>query len=87
MGNYDNTSCSLRRVSSGQTQLLGQLLLHGTQSVLVGAAGGPMVSFTDSTGHYLLSLQLVHGVLFHILGIQVLREGFRLLHITDLYQN
>lgn len=61
-------------VCSGKAQLLCQLLLHWTQGVLVGTAGGPMVTFANTTGHNLLSFNFIHGVLILVLGIQILKE-------------
>lgn len=60
-------------VPSRKSKLLSQLLLHGAQSVLVWTAGGPMVTFANTTRHNLLGFQFTHGILILVLSIQVLQ--------------
>lgn len=67
-------ACRLVLVSCGESKLLGQLLLHGAQRVLVRTAGGPMVAFANTTRDDLLSFQFVHGILILVLGVQVLKH-------------
>lgn len=61
-------------VCSGKAELFCQLLLHWAQGVLIRTAGGPMVTFANTTGHNLLSFNFIHGVLILVLGIQILKK-------------
>lgn len=61
--------------ASGQAQLFGQLLLHGPQRFLVGAAG-PVVTLADSAGHYLSGLLGgACSLVLLFLAVQILAGG------------
>lgn len=75
MVSFDGTRARrLVLISSGKPKLFSQLLLHGTQSVLVRTAGGPVIAFANTTGHNLLSFQFAHGIFILVLGVQILQE-------------